>query len=325
MYLISSAAAMLIGFLLELTVGWPEKIKHPIVLIGGLINAFEKSLRSVFPKTPGGERTAGIIMAVFVPLISLVVSRLVLAAAYWIHLIAGFVVETVMCWSIFASGSLKHAGMEVYHALDRSLDDGRKAVSMIVGRETQNLSRDGVIKAAVETVAENTSDGVVAPVVFTCIGGAAFGYFYKSVNTMDSMCGYKNDKYMYYGTGGARLDDFCSYLPARISGLLMVLFSGFLGFDRKNAWKIFKRDRFNHASPNSAQTESVMAGALNIQLAGDAVYFGKLYKKKTIGDKNREIEKEDIVRSCRLMTATSCAAIIIFSLLRFAVGLILVL
>ena len=206
-----------------------------------------------------------------------------------------------MCWSIFASGSLRDAAGEVGIALSESLDAGRKAVAMIVGRDTERLTEEGVIKATVETVAENLSDGVIAPLVFTALGGAAGGYFYKTVNTMDSMVGYRNDRYRYFGTGAARLDDVCNFLPARLTALLMILLSGVCGLDR--------RDRYCHASPNSAQTESAMAGALGIQLGGDAWYFGQLHKKKTIGDSLRPVEPADIPSAIMLMTVVSDVAV----------------
>ena len=198
--------------------------------------------------------------------------------------------------------------MRVYDALRTDgVDAGRKAVSMIVGRDTSVLDAAGVTRAAVETIAENTSDGVIAPMLYTAIGGPVLGFVYKAVNTMDSMIGYKNDKYMYFGRFAARLDDVVNFIPARISAYMMIV-AAFIGgrqFDGRNAYRIFKRDRFNHASPNSAQTESVCAGALRVRLAGDAVYFGKLVKKKYIGDRLREIEYEDIKRANRLMYITA--------------------
>ena len=325
MILMLSAGAMLLGFALELLVGWPNRVKHPIVLIGALVSKTEKLLRRVFPKTHRGERAAGIVMAAAVPLICLALSGAVTGLLYWLHPAAGAVAETLMFWSIFAAGSLEQAAMDVYHGLEQGIEQGRYAVSMIVGRDTDALTETGVIKAAVETVAENTADGIVSPGFFAMLGGAPLAYFYKAVNTMDSMCGYKNDKYLYYGTGAARLDDVCNYIPARMSGLVMTAMAGVCGLNGKNAWRIFRRDRYNHASPNSAQTESVMAGALEVQLAGDAVYFGKVYKKKTIGDPIRPIERGDIPRACGLMKGTCWAAVLILAIVRFAAGLLLAL
>lgn len=235
-------------------------------------------------------------------------SVIIIVAAYSINLYAGVIAEAVMTWQILATKCLRVESMRVYDALRTDgVDAGRRAVSMIVGRDTSVLDAAGVTRAAVETIAENTSDGVIAPMLYTAIGGPVLGFVYKAVNTMDSMLGYKNYKYMYFGRFAARLDDVVNFIPARISAYLMIA-AAFIGgrqFDGKNAYRIFKRDRFNHASPNSAQTESVCAGALRVQLAGDAVYFGKLVKKKYIGDGLREIEYEDIKRANRLMYITA--------------------
>ena len=207
--------------------------------------------------------------------------------------------------------------MRVYDRLKYgTLEEARKAVSMIVGRDTAALTEEGVTKAAVETVAENASDGVIAPMLYMAIGGAPLMFLYKGINTMDSMLGYKNDRYLYFGRCAAKLDDAANYLPSRISGGLMVLAAYFSGFDGWNAWKIFRRDNRNHASPNSAQTESVMAGALDVQLAGNAYYFGKLYEKPTIGDPIRLIEQEDIRRANRLLYATAITGVVLFLLIR---------
>ena len=225
-WVLCRAIAILVGFAGEQLVGWPRKLYHPIMAIGALISKAEKGLRAVFPKSQAGERTAGILMALTLPLISFGLTGGALYFLYRWSWIAGFLAESAMCWSIFASGSLRDAAGEVGIALSESLDAGRKAVAMIVGRDTERLTEEGVIKATVETVAENLSDGVIAPLVFTALGGAAGGYFYKTVNTMDSMVGYRNDRYRYFGTGAARLDDVCNFLPARLTALLMILLSG---------------------------------------------------------------------------------------------------
>ena len=303
-----SLAALVIGFCIDLLVGDPHGFPHPVVLIGKCISVLERGLRCICPKTPSGERAAGAILWGAVVIVSTAVPALLLwlsgLVSPWLRL----ALESVMCWQILAVKSLRDESMKVYDALESGdLAASRHAVSMIVGRDTDRLDDAAVTRAAVETVAENTSDGVVAPLLFLAIGGAPLGFFYKAVNTMDSMLGYKNDKYMYFGRFAARLDDVVNFIPARISAYLMIA-AAFIGgrqFDGKNAYRIFKRDRFNHASPNSAQTESVCAGALRVQLAGDAVYFGKLVKKKYIGDGLREIEYEDIKRANRLMYITA--------------------
>ena len=229
---------------------------------------------------------------------------ILLYAAGCIHPYVKFALSVLMCYQLLATKSLKTETMKVYDALkEGDLEKARHAVSMIVGRDTQALNEEGVAKAAVETVAENSSDGVVAPLLFLAIGGPVLGFFYKAVNTLDSMVGYKNDKYLYFGRFSAKLDDVLNYIPARISGLLLVAASPLAGLSISGAWRIWLRDRRNHASPNSAQTEAAAAGALEVQLAGDAYYFGKLYKKPTIGAPIRPVEYEDIRRMNRLMYA----------------------
>ena len=209
------------------------------------------------------------------------------------------------CYQIFARKCLADAGEEVYIALGRSLEDGRKAVSMYVGRDTQALDETGVIKATVETIAENTTDGVIAPMIYMLIGGAPLGFLYKAVNTLDSMVGYHNRQYEYFGKFSAKMDDLFNFIPARLAAICMIAGAGLLHFDNQNALRIFRRDRKNHKSPNSAQTESVCAGALHIQLAGDASYFGQKMEKPFIGEPDRPIDRNDIARSERLMTAAS--------------------
>ena len=236
------------------------------------------------------------------------VPAVILSVAYKYFWQLGLALESFWCYQILATKSLKVESDRVYIALkDKGLEAGRKAVSMIVGRDTQNLTEEGVTKAAVETVAENTSDGVIAPLFYMLIGGAVLGFAYKAINTMDSMVGYKNDRYQWFGTAAAKLDDVVNFLPARISALLMVgtAFISGKSYNGKQAWRIWRRDNRKHASPNSAQTESVCAGALGIQLAGDASYFGKVVKKPYIGDPTRAVEPEDIRRTNRLMNRTA--------------------
>lgn len=248
------------------------------------------------------------------------VPAVILSVAYKYFWQLGLALESFWCYQIFATKSLKVESDRVYIALkNKGLEAGRKAVSMIVGRDTQNLTEEGVTKAAVETVAENTSDGVIAPLFYMLIGGAVLGFTYKAINTMDSMVGYKNDKYQWFGTAAAKLDDVVNFIPARVSAVLMILAAYLTGMDGKNAARIFRRDRFNHKSPNSAQTEAVMAGALDVQLAGDAWYFGKLHKKPTIGDPVREMELLDIRRSHKLLYGTAMLGLILGIILRILV------
>lgn len=313
-YILPAAAA---GFLLDLLFGDPVWLYHPVRVIGKLITLFEKILRAVFPKTRAGERAAGVFLAIFVTGISTAAPLFLLRFLYGVNVWAGFALETFWCYQLLAARALKVESMRVYAAVQSGdLDKSRHAVSMIVGRDTASLDFQGVTKAAVETVAENASDGVVAPLLFLMIGGATGGFFYKSINTMDSMVGYKNDTYRYFGTFAARLDDVVNFIPARLAGLLMILGSCLCRMDGKNALKIYRRDRKNHASPNSAHTEAAMAGALDIQLAGDAWYFGKLHKKPTLGDPLRPVEAEDIRRANRLMYATAFLTLLLAAALR---------
>ena len=292
-----SLPALVIGFVLDLLIGDPRWLYHPICVIGNLIAVLEKVIRKIFPKNHGGELTGGFLIVVLVCLFSGGVPLLVLHYLYRYLPVAGFVLEVFWCYQLLATRSLKDESMKVYDRLKNgTLEEARYAVSMIVGRDTSELTETGVTKAAVETVAENASDGVIAPMLYMAIGGVPLMFLYKGINTMDSMLGYKNDKYLYFGRVAAKLDDVANYIPARISGWLMVAGTVFTGMDIKNAAKIYKRDRRNHASPNSAQTEAAMAGALDVQLAGNAYYFGKLYEKPTIGIRSvrwsRRISKE---------------------------------
>lgn len=323
--------AFIAGFVLDLLIGDPHFIPHPVRLIGSLISFCDKRLNCDAGYNISEKKLnlmkykRGMLLAFTVIFATFAISVIIIVAANSINLYAGVIAEAVMTWQILATKCLRVESMRVYDALRTDgVDAGRRAVSMIVGRDTSVLDAAGVTRAAVETIAENTSDGVIAPMLYTAIGGPVLGFVYKAVNTMDSMLGYKNDKYMYFGRFAARLDDVVNFIPARISAYLMIA-AAFIGgrhFDGKNAYRIFKRDRFNHASPNSAQTESVCAGALRVQLAGDAVYFGKLVKKKYIGDGLREIEYEDIKRANRLMYITA----FLCELLSVAVmGLVLIL
>lgn len=319
-----TALALILGFLIDLLLGDPRWLYHPVRIIGNGISLLEKILRRMFPKTPGGEKTAGFFLVLLICIGSGGVPFLLLYLAYHIHTVLGIALETFMCYQMLAVKSLKAESMRVYEALKKpDLPGARTAVSMIVGRDTRSLSAAGVTKAAVETIAENTSDGIIAPLFYMAIGGSALMFLYKGINTMDSMVGYKNEKYLHFGRYAAKLDDIANYIPARISAWLMILASFFAGFDWKNAKKIFLRDRYNHASPNSAQTEAVMAGALDIQLAGNAFYFGKLYEKPTIGDAVREVETEDIKRANRLLYASAALGTLFFALIRMGIFMLL--
>lgn len=301
-----------IGFLLDILLGDPYWLYHPVRAIGFLISSIEKFLRRLFRIRPDREkdqkkkRAAGFLLVFLVLLFSTGIPFLVLFIAGWIHSGARFGIECFWCYQLLAMRSLKKESMKVYTALKAGdIETSRYAVSMIVGRDTDRLTEEGITKAAVETVAENTSDGVIAPMLFMMFFGVLGGFFYKAVNTMDSMIGYKNDTYFDFGKCAAKLDDVLNFIPARVSAFCMIAASFFCRLDWKNAICVFKRDRYCHTSPNSAQTESVCAGALGLQLAGDAYYFGKLYHKPVIGDAAHKPEAEDIRLANQLLYGTS--------------------
>ena len=307
------ALPLLIGFLLDALIGDPYNFPHPIRLIGRMIAALERIIR----QKCNNLRTGGVILALTVLLVSSIVPALILLFCYRIHPVFGSMTESILICYLLAARNLCDESMKVCRAAESGdTEAARKAVSMIVGRDTTVLDRDGIIRAAVETVAENTSDGVTAPLFYIALGGAAGGFFYKAANTMDSMLGYRNAKYADLGRFAAKLDDVLNFIPSRLSALLMAAVCPLLRLDAKNAFRIWRRDRRNHASPNSAQTESACAGALHLRLAGDAWYFGELHKKPYIGDDDRQIEPADIRRANRLMYGTSVLMLLLSAAVR---------
>uniref|UniRef100_UPI00402A3B3C adenosylcobinamide-phosphate synthase CbiB n=1 Tax=Gemmiger formicilis TaxID=745368 RepID=UPI00402A3B3C len=314
--------AVLGGFLLDALFGDPAWLPHPVVLMGRCISALEKHLRTALPKTPRGELAGGAAVAAVLPLGTLAVTGLACWAAARLHPALGLALQMLWCGQALAAKGLAQESRNVYKELAKGdLPAARRAVARIVGRDTQNLTAAGVTRAAVETVAENTSDGVIAPLLYMLLGGAPLALTYKAINTMDSMLGYKNEKYLYFGRCAAKLDDAANWLPSRLAALLWVAAAALTGNSARGAWRIWRRDRRRHASPNSAQTESACAGALGVQLAGPAYYFGEYYDKPTIGDPLREIEPRDILRANRMMYAESLLALV----LGLAVRLMLVL
>ena len=309
---------ILLGFILDTIIGDPYKRPHPIRWIGSFISILEKLCRKI-AKSNTMLMILGAILVFIVVFVSGGITLLVLKLASF-NKYAYLIVSSVICYYMLAGKSLKTESMKVYKAFENNDTEGaRKAVSMIVGRDTQSLTKEGIIKAAVETVAENSSDGVVAPLIYMLIFGPVGGVVYKAVNTMDSMIGYVEEKYFYIGKFAAKLDDVLNYIPARISGILVIISAFILRYDYKNAFMIFKRDRRKHASPNSAQTESAMAGALGVQLAGDATYFGVVHKKPYIGDKKREIENEDIKRANDIMYTMTIICLVVGLVIRSVV------
>lgn len=318
--------AILCGFILDLLLGDPviPHFPHPVVVMGRLTARLEDRLRRLFPATPGGELAAGRVLAAALPLGTLAVTGLVCWGGAALHPALGFFFQTLWCWQALAMRDLASESRNVHDVLETGeLPAARRAVGRIVGRDTQELTGEGIIKAAVETVAENFSDGVLAPLFYMLLGGAPLAMVYKSVNTMDSMVGYKNDRYLYFGRAAARLDDAANFLPARIAALFWIAASGLAGQNMGRAWRVWRRDRRNHASPNSAQCEAACAGALGVRLAGPASYFGQVYEKPTIGDDLRPVEAEDILRTNRVLFAAGVLALAVGLALRLLIGVAL--
>lgn len=312
--------SMVLGFVLDLIFGDPMWLPHPIRLIGNTISKGEKVTRKIFKEK---EFIAGMLLSIFVVGMSFIVPFLILYFLGKVNTYLKIAVEAFFIYQIMATKCLKDESMRVYRYLyKKDILNSRKYLSWIVGRDTENLNEVQITKAAVETVAENASDGVIAPLFYIAIGGAPLGFLYKAVNTLDSMIAYKNDKYLYFGRFAAKMDDVFNFIPAILSSYFMIIGSFILGMDYKGAFRIYKRDRHKSSSPNSAKTESVAAGALKIELLGDAYYFGKLVKKETIGDPLRPVVIDDIKNVNKLMYAAAILGLIIFSAVRY-LGVIL--
>ncbi len=318
-YLILHLIALAGGYLLDLLIGDPHWIWHPVSLIGRLISSLEKKLLNITSDERNSKKEFknGLFTCFIVCLTTIMLTAAILICSYMINIYLGAVIEAILTCYILAAKSLYNESMKVYCDIEQNDEaKARYDLSMIVGRDTERLDKNGIIKAAVETVAENTSDGVIAPLFYTAIAGPVAGMLYKAINTMDSMIGYDNDRYRYYGRAAAKLDDFVNFIPSRLSAILMILSSAILSvfdgvYDSGASLRIWRRDRFNHKSPNSAQTESACAGALNIKLAGDAYYGGIKVSKPYIGDNKKNIENEDIKRANRLMFASEAILMIL--------------
>lgn len=304
--------AILLAFYLDLLWGDPPWLLHPVVLMGHCITRAETLLRRILPKTERGSLIAGLVLCSLLPLLVLFLTGL---ACYWatrLHPLAGFALQAFWCWQALALRGLRTEAEQVHAALAlEDLPKARKQLSRIVGRDTEELSEQAVIRATVETLSENFTDGVLAPLLYMTLGGAPLALCYKSINTMDSMIGYKTARYLYFGRAAARLDDVVNYLPARLGALLWIFAAALLREDAQAAWQIWRRDRRRHASPNAAQTEAACAGALGISLAGEAHYFGERYDKPEIGDALRPPEANDILRTIRLLYTASLSALLL--------------
>ncbi|MEY8387543.1 adenosylcobinamide-phosphate synthase CbiB [Oscillospiraceae bacterium 38-13] len=302
--------AALGGFALDRMLGDPAWMPHPVVGMGRCIAFLEPRLRRAFPRTPAGERAAGTVLAAVLPAGTLALSWGILRLCRGVHPLLGLALETVWCWQALAFRGLARESGNVYQALvSGTLEEARRAVGRVVGRDTGALDAPGVVRAAVETVAENFADGGTAPLIYMVLGGAPLALCYKAVNTMDSMVGYRNQTYLHFGRRAARLDDGANFLPARLSALLLILAAGLTGENAGGAWRIWRRDRLCHASPNSGQPEAAMAGALGLRLGGPASYFGEVHDKPFIGAPLREAEPGDILRANRMLYAGSILAL----------------
>lgn len=310
--------AIIIGFIIDFFVGDPHAIPHPVVAIGKLISFLDRKLR--FGDRDRRDILRGVWTVLIVSAVSIAVPSFILFIMWKIHPLVYLAVNSIMCAQIVAARELVRECSAVERALEKGdVEGARKAVSYVVGRDTEALDKEDICRAAVETIAENGSDGVIAPLFWMFLSGAVGGFFYKAVNTMDSMLGYKNDKYLYFGRAAAKTDDFVNFIPSRISALLMIVSCPLCHLDGRNALRIFRRDRFKHKSPNAAQTESVFAGALNVRLNGPAFYGGVLHEKEYLGDDTRPIASADIKRAGHLMYTASFMMLIIGVLFRMAV------
>jgi len=304
-----------ISYILDLILGDPHNLPHPVRLIGSVVSLAEKFIRKLLPKNKKYEIIGGLLLVLLISFLSFTIPFYMLLIAEKINHNLKLIIEIYFCYKLIAVKSLKKESMKVYYSLkENNIENARLMLSYIVGRDTKQLDEKHIINATVETIAENTSDGVVAPIFYMALGGLPLMFLYKAINTMDSMVGYKNKKYLYFGKVAAKTDDIANYIPARIAALFMIAASFICKFDYKNAVRIYKRDRLKHSSPNSAHTEAVCSGALNIMLGGDCYYFGKLYKKNYIGDDIRKCQKEDIVKANKLLYVTSFISVIILSI-----------
>ena len=306
--------ALIAGYLLDLLLGDPEWLYHPVRLIGKLISALEKRLRA----RGGNLRKSAVILAAVTVLATMAAAALILWLLSLLGRVPMFIGMALMDWMGIAVTCMAKEARGVRKALEKGLPEARKQVARIVGRDTGNLNEEEIVKATVETVAENTTDGVISPLFWALLGGPVLLWGFKAASTLDSMVGYMDEKYRDIGWSSARLDDIMNYIPARLTALLMVCAAFLTGLDGKNAFRIVRRDHANHKSPNCAWSEAAAAGAMHIQLGGTHEYFGKPVEKPTIGDADRPADRADILRANRLLYVASGLMILIA-----AVGLLM--
>ena len=311
---------IILGFLLDLIVGDPQNPIHPIRIIGSLCKTVEKFFRSILKRY---LKVAGLLTWILVVFIVFIFNYLLLKVTYRINPSVTMILGSVMIYFCISTKALKIEGLKVVkYVIKDDIEGARKQLSYIVGRDTKNLDKESILKAVVETVAENMSDGVIAPLFYAGIGGAPLAFLYKAVNTMDSMFGYKNDKYIEFGYFPAKLDDVFNYIPARLSGYFIVVVSFILGLDYKNSFKIYKRDKNNHSSPNSAHPEAAVAGALNVQLGGPNYYFGKLVEKQTIGDDREKIDINKVNNTNNILYCSAVLGCIMALIINWSINII---
>ena len=303
-----------IGFILDLIIGDPNNPVHPVRIIGKLCSFLENIMRKIFKNS---LKFAGLLVWLITVGVTFIVTFFIVDIAKKYNIYFGIFLEGILIYFCISSKGLVVEGRKVIkYLLKNDIEGARKQLSYIVGRDTQSLDEKGIVRAVVETIAENMSDGVIAPIFYAGMFGAPLAMAYKAVNTMDSMFGYKNDRYMEFGFFPAKLDDVFNYIPARVTGIIIVISSFILRYDYKNSFKIYKRDRYNHTSPNSAHPEAAMAGALDVQLGGANYYFGKLVEKPTIGDKIKEIEIKDVDGTVRILYLSAFISYLIMILVR---------
>ena len=298
-----------IAYVLDLIFGDPQNVIHPVQVIGKIISTGEKILLRKKYKF-----LAGAVLNIFTVSITYtlmyLISKSVKISVFFM------IIEIYLMYTIFSINSLAREGNRVYRILkEGDIEKARKDLSYLVSRDTEMMDEKMIIRSTMETISENTVDGIVAPMFYMFLGGMPLAMAYKAINTLDSMVGYKNEKYMEFGKFSAKVDDVANFIPARITGILIVLASMILGYDYKNSLKIFLRDRKNHSSPNSAHSEASVAGALGVQFGGKVSYFGKEINKPTIGDKTKEFELEDIRKNIRIMYVTSFLSLVMFSVI----------
>lgn len=301
--------ALIIGFVLDLIIGDPHNPYHPVRMIGNLAMNLERIFRKLYSNN---LKLAGTMAWIFIIAPTFLMTLVIVKIAFFIHPMVGILVEGILIYFCISAKGLKVEGLKVIRTLELGdLEKARHQLSYIVGRDTASLDETAIVRAVIETVAENMSDGIIAPILFAGLGGAPLAMAYKAVNTCDSMFGYKNEKYIDFGFAAAKLDDWFNYIPARLTGYLIVVASFILGLEYKQSYVMYKRDRYNHTSPNSAHPEAAVAGALGIKLGGANYYFGKLVEKPTIGDETKPIEIEDLYETNNILVVVSFLGLIV--------------